>query len=166
MISFQDMYEKYGPDVFRFAHWLCRNLHDAEDITSETFVRAWAGSGRLNAQTLKGYLFKIARNLWLDQLKQGKRRLPEPDAIADTRQNPEEYALQNEAAESVQKALADLRGSDRHILFLRFTEELSYQEIAECLGLSLAAVKVALHRAKKRLAKDLRRNHEECNHDK
>ncbi|NOY22658.1 MAG: RNA polymerase sigma factor [Acidobacteria bacterium] len=156
MISFKNMYQKYERDVFRFAYWLCRNAHDAEDISSETFVRAWAGSGRLNAQTLKGYLFKIARNLWLDQLKQKKRKLSDPDVITDPGQNPEEYALGNETAELVQNALADLRSSDRHILFLRFTEELSYREIADCLGLSMAAVKVALHRAKKRLGKRIK----------
>jgi len=156
VISFKDMYQKYEPDVFRFSYWLCRNIHDAEDITSETFVRAWAGSGRLKAQTLKGYLLKIARNLWLDQLKRGRRRLDEPDLIVDTAQNPEENVMRTEAEESVQKALAYLRGSDRHILFLRYTEELSYQEIADCLGLSLAAVKVALHRAKKRLGKRIK----------
>ena len=153
MISFKDMYQKYEPDVFRFALWLCRNVHDAEDITSETFVRAWAGSGRLNAQTLKGYLLKIARNLWLDQLKQRKRRSGELEDVADKSLNPQEQILQDESVKSVKRALADLRGSDRHILFLRYTEELSYQEIADCLGLSLAAVKVALHRAKKRLGK-------------
>lgn len=155
MISFQDMYRKYSPDVFRFAYWLCRNYHDAEDITSETFVRAWAGSSKLNAQTLKGYLLKIARNLWLDQLKRGKRFTTVPDAATDGTPDPEETAIRAERGQAVQQALAELKSSDRHILFLRYSEELSYQEIAACLGVRLDTVKVTLHRAKKRLGKQM-----------
>ena len=155
MISFQDMYRKYRPDVFRFAYWLCRNYHDAEDITSETFVRAWAGSSKLNAQTLKGYLLAIARNLWLDQLKRGKRFTTVPDAARDGNPDPEETALQVERKQAVKRALSELQSSDRHILFLRYSEELSYREIATCLGISLDTVKVTLHRAKKRLGKQM-----------
>ncbi len=155
MISFQDMYRKYSPDVFRFAYWLSRNYHDAEDITSETFVRAWAGSGKLNAQTLKGYLLKIARNLWLDRLKQGKRFTEFSDVVSDSACNPEESVLKRERTDRVRQALTELRSADRHILFLRYTEDLSYREIAACLGVSLDAVKVALYRAKKRLGKQI-----------
>ena len=156
MVSFHDMYRKYAADVFRFAFWLSRNRHDAEDITSETFVRAWAASDRVHAQTLKGYLLTIARNLWLDQLARQRRHVAHSDDMGDAGQNPAEYALKQEETEKLNRALARLKDSDRHVLFLRYSEGLCYQEIADCLGISLAAVKVTLHRAKKRLGERIR----------
>jgi RNA polymerase sigma-70 factor (ECF subfamily) len=60
--------------VFRFALYLSGNRSDAEDITSETFVRAWTSSARIRTNTVKGYLFTIARNFYL----QGTRVTAEP----------------------------------------------------------------------------------------
>ena len=151
MVSFHDMYQKYGLDVYRYAFWLCRNRHDAEDIASETFVRAWAGSGRLHAETLKGYLLTIARNIWLDQLARQKRMAPEPEDITDQGENPQEHAMKNEETAMVNRAISRLKDSDRQVLFLRYSEGLSCREIADCLGITLSSVKVSLHRARKRL---------------
>ena len=50
------LYRRYSQDVYRFAYWLSGNVADAEDITSETFVRAWAGADGVRAATAKAYL--------------------------------------------------------------------------------------------------------------
>jgi len=63
--DFHALYVRYSPDVFRFALYLSGDRHDAEDITSETFVRAWTAPGPIRAATVKGYLLTIARNLFL-----------------------------------------------------------------------------------------------------
>ena len=70
MTNFGELYRQYAPDVFRFALYLSGERADAEDITAETFVRAWSAPEPVRMSTVKGYLFTIARNLFL----QGRRR--------------------------------------------------------------------------------------------
>ena len=65
-VEFGELYERYARDVLRFAWYLTGNRSEAEDITSETFVRAWVESDRLRVDTVKAYLFMIARNLHID----------------------------------------------------------------------------------------------------
>src|SRR5678816_4413588 len=71
MMDFNTLYRKYAPDVHRFALYLSGNRAEAEDITAETFVRVWASPGRIEIATVKGYLFTIARNLFLQGLRKG-----------------------------------------------------------------------------------------------
>ena len=61
--NFHELYQKYAQDIYRFAYWLCGNAQDAEDITSETFVRALRSIDRIKAETVKGYLLNIAKHL-------------------------------------------------------------------------------------------------------
>ena len=64
-MTFEQLYTTYFPDVYRFSVWLTRDTTQAEDVASETFVRAWARRDRLRTETLKGYLFAIARNIFI-----------------------------------------------------------------------------------------------------
>ena len=75
MLKFQDLYESYAPDVYRFALWLAGDRFEAEDITSETFIRAWARNSTIRTETLKAYLFTIARNVYLEQRRKRKRQV-------------------------------------------------------------------------------------------
>jgi Sigma-70 region 2 len=61
--TFHELYSRYAEDVYRFALWLTGNPDDAKDITSETFVRAWTAPEEPRMETVKAYLFTIARNL-------------------------------------------------------------------------------------------------------
>src|SRR6266508_4840315 len=69
MLSFEELYLVYSPDVYRFAYWLSGDKGDAEDITSDTFVRAWMNVDMIRTETLKAYLFTIARNIYLESLR-------------------------------------------------------------------------------------------------
>ena len=71
--NFHDLYKKYAQDVYSFAYWLCGNAQDAEDITSETFVRALTVSDQIKAETVKGYLLTIAKNLAYKKNKRDQR---------------------------------------------------------------------------------------------
>jgi RNA polymerase sigma-70 factor (ECF subfamily) len=66
-MTFEQLYTTYFPDVYRFAVWLKRDTTRAEDVASETFIRAWGRRDRLRTETLKGYLFAIARNIFIKQ---------------------------------------------------------------------------------------------------
>lgn len=71
MSDFQALYQKYAQDLFRFALYLTGNRAEAEDIVSETFVRAWTAPGQIQQPTVKAYLLVIARNYYRQGLRRG-----------------------------------------------------------------------------------------------
>src|SRR5437867_9180685 len=83
MSGLDELYRRYSQDVFRFSFWLSGDRSEAEDITSETFVRAWAGADDLRMSTVKAYLLAIARNLFLHRRRRGRRDHPLDDTLVD-----------------------------------------------------------------------------------
>ena len=151
-MRFHELYEKYAPDVYRFAYWLAGNETDAEDITSETFVRAWLGRDNIRTETVKAYLFAIARNLFLKQQRQIKRYVPLSTDHIDSRASPEAQLTMQNQLEAVHQILQQMPEINRAAFILRVQYELPYSEIARVLGLSESAVRVKVHRARLRLA--------------
>lgn len=151
MLSFQELYDSYAPDVYRFALWLAGDRFEAEDITSDTFIRAWTHSSPIRTETLKAYLFTIARNLYLEKLRKEKRRLTLEESHPDPAPGPDEVAEAQGQLQRIGSFLQTLPEVDRAAFLLRVQGELSYAEIARVLDLSLAASKVKVHRVRKKL---------------
>jgi RNA polymerase sigma-70 factor (ECF subfamily) len=156
MDDFSALYRKYAPDVFRFALYLSGDRSQAEDIASETFVRVWASSEPIQLATVKGYLFTIARNLFLQGLR-GKSREVELNAelnseLRDPRASPYVQAERKEELHAVLAGLQKLPEIDRAALLMRALDGLAYEEISRALGISLASAKVKVHRARLVLA--------------
>jgi RNA polymerase sigma-70 factor (ECF subfamily) len=152
-LDFKALYEKYAPDVFRFATYLSGNRSDAEDITAETFVRAWTASAPIELATVKGYLFTIARNLFLKGLRRTSRQTILSDEIADPPPGAPSRLEQRAELDAVLTRLQTLPDVDRAALLMRAMEGLPYQEIATALEISVAAAKVKVHRARAVLMK-------------
>ena len=89
MLNFEELYTQYAGDVYRFAAWLSGDPMEAEDITAETFVRAWLHFGSIRMETLKGYLLKIARNIFLTKLRKDRREVMLLEAYPDPSPGPE-----------------------------------------------------------------------------
>jgi RNA polymerase sigma factor (sigma-70 family) len=151
MISFQDLYESYAADVFRFAHWLSCDRQEAEDITSETFIRAWARHGKIRTETVKAYLFTIARNIYLQQRRRARRQVVLKDMYPDPASGPEKSTESQLRLEEIQTILGTLPEIDRAAFLLRVHHGLSYAEISRVLPLSPAAGKVRIYRVRKKL---------------
>jgi RNA polymerase sigma-70 factor, ECF subfamily len=147
------LYKRYAPDVNRFALYLSGDRALAEDLTSETFVRLLLAKDRVELATVKGYLFTITRNLFLQGLRGEARRCELPSDVRDSAPRPDEAAQGRAELRAVLAALQELPEMDRAALLMRAQEGLAYEEIAAALGLSLAAVKVKIHRARLRLAR-------------
>ena len=152
MTGFSALYKKYAPDVYHFALYLSGERGEAEDITSETFVRAWASSEPIRMATVKGYLFTIARNLFLQGLRKKSRHVAPDEELRDSQASPYEQAEQKAELLAVLAGLQKLPEIDRAALLMRAFDEMPYEEIARALGISLAAVKVKIHRARLALA--------------
>jgi RNA polymerase sigma-70 factor (ECF subfamily) len=148
MTDFTALYRKYAPDVFRFALYLSADRSHAEDITSETFVRAWTSSEPIELSTAKGYLFTIARNLFLHGLRQKSRQSGLDRELPDPRASPYHQAEQKQEFRAMLAGLQELPEIDRAALLMRALEGLPYEEIARALKISLASAKVKVHRAR------------------
>ena len=142
------MYAKYSPDVFRFALYLSGSRADAEDITSETFVRAWTAEKPLEMTTVKGYLLTIARNLFLQQLRKASRAQALHKDMPDPSPGPELEAETKAAYSAVMTRLQQLPELDRAALLMSAFEGVPYGDIARALGISLPAVKMKIHRSR------------------
>jgi RNA polymerase sigma-70 factor (ECF subfamily) len=158
--AFGELYERYAPAIFRFIYSQTQHLLDAEDLTADVFLRAWAALPRYEDQGLafSPFLFRIARNTLIDSRR---KRRPVSELDDDEMMNlPDRLAsepskLMESRAQHRQlvQILGQLREDYRTVLVLRFFNELSPDEISEVMGRSVGAVRVMQHRALSSLRK-------------
>ena len=151
MLNFKELYESHAANVYRFALWLAGDSSEAEDITSETFIRAWVNNSTIRTETLKAYLFTIARNIYLEQLRKRKHQVRFDRIYPDPAPAFEKVVESQLELLRIQRLLLTFPEVDRAAFVLRVQHELPYAEIARVLGLSLAAAKVKVHRVRKKL---------------
>ena len=151
MINFQDLYESYASEVYRFSLWMAGDQAEAEDITSDTFIRAWVHNDKIRTETLKAFLFTISRNLYLERLRKRKNQVVLNDVYPDPTPGPDKMTESQSILKEVKKILQTVPEIDRAAFVMRVQHELPYDEIARALKSSLTAVKVKVHRIRKKL---------------
>ena len=152
---------EYLDGLYGYAMVLSRNSTEAEDLVQETCLRALRAVGRLRADgSIKGWLFTILRNIWLNQLRERRAapNLVELDADengayepADAAQDPHSEYVNRVELEQVRAAIQQLPLEFREIILLREYEELSYHEIAALLDCPPGTVMSRLARARSKL---------------
>jgi RNA polymerase sigma factor (sigma-70 family) len=154
--TFAALYERTFPRVYAYVASLLRDRSAAEDVTAQAFERAYRKrtSYRPRRGSREAWLFGIARNAALDELRRRKRRArleadPE-DTEALGADDHAELALRREV---VRAAMSTLDGRERDLLALKFSGGLSNTEIATVLGLSETAAGTRLHRTLTKLRK-------------
>ena len=152
MTDFQTLYKRYAGDLYRFALYLCGNHAEAEDIVSETFVRAWNAPVSIRVPTAKAYMFAIARNCYLHGMRRAWRRAELDEGLKDPLLGPQATVEQKEELAHVLRAVQAMPEVDRSALLMCALEEMSYRDIAQALGLTVPAVKTRIHRARLKLA--------------
>lgn len=150
-MDFQSLYEKYAPAVRRFALFLCGDAMMADDITSDTFLRAWLAQGRIRELTVKSYLMMIARNVYRDLQRREWRKTELDEHSADPKIGAHAHFEQKEEVGAVMAALQDLPEIDRTILLMRALDDMPYEEIAAALEIPVTTAKVKVHRARAKL---------------
>ncbi len=155
MTTFHELYAQHSQDVYRFSYWLTGNSHDAQDITSETFVRAWTSSNSLQMDSIKAYLFTIARNLVRKQWRAASRLEALDADTMDSGIDPSTCAETRDDLRRIHEVIQSLPEIDRVLFGLRTEQELSYADIAQITGLSIAAAKVRIFRMRLKLTQIL-----------
>ena len=140
------LYEMYGERIFRYTYRMLGNRTDAEDATAETFLRVLRRSAELRADgAFRTWLFRIARNLCIDKLRQHKLIELPPDAQYGGGEEKTTLRV------TVQQALNDLPVEYRDPLVLCDLEDLPAREAAAVLNISVPALKSRLYRGRRAL---------------
>ena len=171
LAAFNELVQRYDRKIFRLAKHITQNDEDAEAVLQETFLKAFEHLGDFQGQSkFYTWIVRIAVNESLMKLR--KRRsdrtvpLDEPvDTGEDTmvreiavwEENPEQKYSREEMAKILEEAVDTLRPAFRTVFVLRDIEELSTEETAEALGISIPAVKSRLLRARLQLREKLTR---------
>lgn len=157
MIEWPAIVHQYGPMVWKTAYRLLGHEADAADCFQETFMSAMEYAGRQQVVHWPGLLQRLATARALDQLRRRIRtvRRHVPGVSFEHREapgrSPDQAAEDAELGDRLRAALCELPPQQSAVFCLRCLSELSYQEIASELGLSIDAVGVTLHRVRARL---------------
>ena len=164
--AFKYLLEKYWNDIYRFQLSQINNTNDAEDITIETFAKAFEKIHTFDeSRNFKNWLLAISKNTYLDLKRKKNTRtrmlnlsqgIP-PNLMREILDIPDNFPLEDEEVhrqreEIVHRALARLKPAYRQMLRYRYFDGLSYKQIADISGENISNVKVRLMRAKKLFA--------------
>jgi RNA polymerase sigma-70 factor, ECF subfamily len=160
--AFAELYFRHHDTVRRRIRRIIGDAQEADDVTSEVFVRAWNAIDRYEDRGLPilAWLCTIAQRLSVNHLRERRRNLtldeiPQEMHRGDT---PEEIAERNWVASGLQQAMVELPDTQREVLSKRFLEQLTFAEIGSSLGKRPATVRVIQHRALRSLRLIILRN--------
>jgi RNA polymerase sigma-70 factor (ECF subfamily) len=139
--------------IYRLAYRLTGNVHDAEDLTQETFVRVFRSLENFRPGSLEGWVHRITVNLFLDQARRASRYRfdalgEEAGAITDPSDAPESRFEMAHLEEDIQAALAALPPEFRAAVVLCDIEGFSYEEIGAMVGAKAGTVGSRIHRGR------------------
>lgn len=166
--AFAELMDLYKDQVYHIVYRMLGNVHEAQDVTQEAFLRAY-----MNIETyddkrkFSTWLFRIATNLAIDRIRKKKPDFHLEDNVPGTADLdyhsqfsaadplPEDQLLQFEMQEWVQAEIMKLPPKYRAAIILKYLEDLSLKEISEILNLPVATVKTRIHRGREALRKSL-----------
>jgi RNA polymerase sigma-70 factor (ECF subfamily) len=169
--AFTTLVDKYKQPVMNLVYYMVQDPDEAEDLAQQVFLQVYRSAHRYQITArFSTWLFTIARNLSLNELRRRRRRPTEPleqpyperedsppRQLPDPRSfSPPEALLQEELRQKIEKALADLPEKQRTAILLCRQEDVSYEEIARILGCSLSATKSLIHRGRETLKRRLK----------
>lgn len=151
------MYENYADDIYRFLFVHVRDVQVAEDLTSDTFVKAWKHIDKYDFRHPRGWLYTIARNTLTDYWRKHKPvPLDETEEIVDSKPSQDELMDKKFEIKRAAKALAKLPTEMRSVVNLRFMQGYSVRQTAEALSLTEANVRVIQYRALRKMREELK----------
>ena len=152
--NFRALYERNRLPVFRYVYALTAGSQaDAEDLTAETFLRAWKARHQFQGESdaAIGWLIGIAKRLVIDDYRRTARASRDLPLDLNTESTPEQTAIQDEQEKIIFRLVADLPDEPREIIILRYLLGWRVNDIARHIGASENKVSVSLHRTLSKL---------------
>ena len=158
--ALEELYLLHFDRIYSYLHMSVGNRHDAEDLTTQTFLKMLESIGRFRWQSapFSAWLFRIAHNLAMDHFRARRRWQPEeevPEPRGQEEPSAEALAMRTIGRESMLTMIEDLSPEQQQVLTLKFVFNFSNGEVAAILGKTEGAIKSLQHRALVSLQKQL-----------
>ncbi|MGG3102023.1 RNA polymerase sigma factor SigW [Bacillus velezensis] len=167
--AFAEIVDLYKDKIYQLCYRMLGNVHEAEDIAQEAFIRAYVNIDIFDInRKFSTWLYRIATNLTIDRIRKkkpdyyldaevaGAEGLTMYSQIAADGVLPEDAVLSLELSDTIQKKILKLPDKYRTVIVLKYIDELSLIEIGEILNIPVGTVKTRIHRGREALRKQLR----------
>lgn len=149
--AFAELYDRHVVRVYRHIYYMVNDRREAEDLTAQTFLKAWEAIDRYKERgaPFVAWLLRIGHNVAVSFLRSKRDHGVLEEHFVDQKlhRNPEEALEQSSEEDSIRQAILELGEEQRQVIILRFVEELDHREVAAVIGKSVPAVRVIQHRA-------------------
>lgn len=163
LYPFEQLVKKYQKNMYRLAFRMTKDHDSADDLAQETFVKAFTSIGSFKEEySFYPWIFKICMNLSINYLKKKKFTVSEselePYKLEDkkTAGDPMSQLMKDELMDRIERSIDRLPPRFKAVFILKVYEELSYEQIAKSLNISVGTVMSRLFRARERLQKSLK----------
>jgi len=165
LFSFDHLVKKYQKKIYFLAYRMVKNRDAADDIAQETFINAYSSIKSFKlGYSFYSWLYRICMNLSINHLKRQKFVIPESQFEEEVNpleketitEDPLSLLVQKERERKIEQAIDSLSSKYKAVFILKVYEDLSYEEIAQTLKISLGTVMSRLFRARERLQKLLK----------
>jgi RNA polymerase sigma-70 factor, ECF subfamily len=158
--ALEELYLVHFDRIYSYLHMSVGNRHDAEDLTTQTFLKMLESIGKFRFQSapFSAWLFRIAHNLAMDHFRAARRWQPEeevPEPVGDAEPSAEAQALQLIGRQSMLELIEDPSPAQQQVLTLKFVFNFPNAEVATILGKTEGAIKSLQHRALVSLQKQI-----------
>jgi RNA polymerase sigma-70 factor (ECF subfamily) len=150
--ALEELYLIHFDRIYSYLHMSVGNRHDAEDLTTQTFLKMLESIGKFRFQSapFSAWLFRIAHNLAMDHFRAARRWQPEedvPEQPGEEEPSAEAQAMQSIGRQSMLELIEDLSSEQQQVLTLKFVFNFPNADVATILGKTEGAVKSLQHRA-------------------
>lgn len=151
----EEIYKKYSKLVYKYLYGLSKERTIAEDLTQETFYRAIKGINKFNNECkVNTWLYKIAKNVWIDYLKKKKLDMPLEEELILENSFEVDLEYKNNLV-NLYKAIHKLDENTREVFYLRINSELSFKEIGDILNRTEEWARIVFYRGKIKLKENM-----------
>jgi RNA polymerase sigma-70 factor (ECF subfamily) len=153
--AFAELVRRYWSGIYHLLHGVTRCAHSAEDLTQDVFMRAWEAMPRYGTGNFRAWLFRIARNRFTDFLREKHSVRALPEDTPGKEKEPLVQAIQAEHQSALEHACGLLPEKFRAAFLLFVREEMSHEEIAEVLDISVVTARWRVYKARRLLMRRL-----------
>ncbi|MEM6830489.1 MAG: RNA polymerase sigma factor [Bacteroidota bacterium] len=151
--NYHQLYDDHIDQLRNFLYYKCGDLEQAEDLAHESYIRLWENCAEVIWETAKGFLFTVAKRLFLNKVSHDKVVLSfeKENPLKDRTTDAQFDLQQKEFKEKLERAISALPERQRQIFLLNRIDKMSYKEIAEVMDISVKAVEKSLGKVMKKL---------------
>lgn len=143
------LHKKYGKQLRNFIYYKCGNLEQAEDIVQDSYIKLWENCANIILEKAKSFLYTIANRFMINSIRRETVRLKflKSNPLSQNIEDPSFMLMENEFKTRLEEAISELSEKQREVFLMNRVDKMSYEEISNCLGISIKAVEKRMHYA-------------------